>query len=308
MTATSRICSPPVGADEIRAEAARLAEQTEALAALGAALRLRASGQRAPVEVQGCLDEVVTALGLETALVAASPEELSRQLAPIRAILLQAVDLLTDPTRAPGWTYTDVELLESLGQNSAIFAEVIRNVLAPRLEGLEASLARPDAVFLDVGVGVAALSIAMCRLFPGLRAVGIDPWEVALERARRNVAAARLAGRIELRRQGVEELQEEASYDLAFLAGPFLGSAAIDAACTRVLEALAPGGWTLFGMYRGDEALETALARLRTARSGGAVLDAEDAETRLRAAGFVDVRTFAAELGIPSQLVVGRRP
>jgi precorrin-6B methylase 2 len=295
-----------VAQESIRDLAAGLATSTEALAALGAALRLRASGQQAPPEVQACLDEVVQALGAGEVLASASPDELGRALAPIQALFLQSVDLLTDPTRAPGWTYTDVELLESLGQNSAVFAEIVRDVLAPRLEGLEEALARPGAAFLDVGVGVAALSIAMCRLFPGLRAVGIDPWELALELARRNVAAAGLVDRVELRRQAAEELEDDAVFDLAFLAGPFLGSGVVDAACERVHAAVRPGGWVLFGMYRGAGPLETALAHLRTARSGGAVLDAAEGERRLAAGGFVDVRTFAAELGIPSQLVVGR--
>ena len=276
--------------ESLRDVAARLTTSTEALAALGAALRLKASGQEAPAEVQTCLDEVAEALGVGGALTSASPDELGRALAPIRALFLQSVDLLTDPTRAPGWTYTNVELLESLGQNSAVFAEIVRDVLAPQLEGLADALARPDAAFLDVGVGVAALSIAMCRVIPGLRAVGIDPWEVALELARRNVAAAGLDDRIELRRQAVEELPDESAFELAFLAGPFLGSAVIDVACQRVHAALRPGGWVLFGMYRGAEPLETALAHLRTARSGGAVLDAPEAERRLAKAGFVDVR------------------
>ncbi len=294
--------------DEIRAVVARLSAQAEALATLGAALRLRATGQEAPRDVGRCIEEVVVALGVEDALASSTPEELGTVLAPIRATFLQAVDLLTDPTRAPGWAYTDFELLESLGQNSAAFAEVVHDVLAPTLEGLEEALARPGAAFLDVGVGVAALSIAMCRLYPELLAIGIDPWEPALELARRNVVAAGLAGRVELRRQRVEDLGDEAAFDLAFIAGPFLGPGAVDAACARTLAALRPGGWVLFGMYRGGGTLETALARLRTARSGGAVLEPAEAEARLATAGFVDVRTFAAELGIPSQLVVGRRP
>jgi precorrin-6B methylase 2 len=296
-----------VSQESLRDAAAPLATSTEALAAIGALLRLRASGQEAPPSIQACLEEVARALGVDEALDSLSPDELGRALAPIRALFLQSVDLLTDPTRAPGWAYADVELLESLGQNSAAFAELVRDVLAPRLEGLDEALARPDAAFLDVGVGVAALSIAMCRLFPGLRAVGIDPWEYALELARRHVAEASLDDRIELRRQAVEELDDESAFDLAFLAGPFLGSGVVESACRRVHAALRPGGWVLFAMYRGADPLETALARLRTARSGGAVLDAAEAERHLGAAGFAGVRTFAAELGIPSQLVVGRR-
>jgi precorrin-6B methylase 2 len=287
---------------------AELNTSTEALAALGAALRLRVSGQQAPPLVQACLDEVVEALGLSEALDAAGPEELAAVLAPIRALFLQSVDLLTDPTRAPGWTYTDVELLESLGRNSAAFAEVVGSVLARELDGLAEAMAAPGVTFLDVGVGVAALAIAMCRRFPGLRVVGIDPWDVPLQLARRNVAAAGLEDRIELRQQSLEELSDRDAFDLVFLAGPFLGERAVEAARDRMLPAVRPGGWVLFGMYRGGGALETALARLRTARSGGAVLDAEEAESVLSAAGFTSVRTLAAELGIPSQLAVGRRP
>jgi precorrin-6B methylase 2 len=297
-----------VAADDVRVVAGRLATQTEALAALAAGLRLRVSGQRAPGAVQECLDEVLAALGLEDEVAGASAAELGQALAPIRALFLQSVDLLTDPTRAPGWAYTDAELLQSLGQNSAAFAGVVRDLVAPQLAGLEEALARPGAAFLDVGVGVAALSIAMAELYPSLRVVGIDPWDVALDLARRNVAAAGLGARIELRRQAVEELPDAGEFDLAFLAGPFLGEAVVEPAFERVLAALRRGGWILFGMYSGRDALETALARLRAARSGAAVLDAVDAEARLRAAGFADVRTFAAELGIPSQLVVGRRP
>lgn len=296
-----------MGTGGIRATAARLSASTEALAALGAALRLRSSGLEAAPEVQACLDEVTAALGLDEALDSSTPDELSAALAPIRALLLQSVDLLTDPSRAPGWAYTDVELLEGLGQSSAGFARLVRDVLVPELPGLGDALGRPGAAFLDVGVGVAALSIAMCRLYPELRAVGIDPWEAALDRARRNVAAAGLEERIALRRQRVEELADEAAFDLVFLAGPFLGLDAVGPACERSLAALRPGGWVLFAMFGGADSLEVALGRLRTARSGGAVLDAADAERRLDAAGFADVRTLAAEPGIPSQLVVGRR-
>jgi precorrin-6B methylase 2 len=294
--------------ESLRAVSAGLAMQTEALAALGGALRLKASAQVAPGLIQASLDEVVAALGLTETLATATPEELSRALAPIRALLLQAVDLLTDPTRSAGWTYMDAELLQSLGQTSAAFAGVVREALVPRLDGLGESLEQPGAAFLDVGVGVAALSIDMCRLFEHVRVVGIDPWETALELARRNVAAARLEGRVELRLQGIEELPDESAFDLAFLASPFLPEGVVDVACSRTLVALRPGGWVLFAMFRGDGPLESALAHLRTARSGGVVLDAGDAEARLRAAGFDDVATLPAELGIPSQLVVGRRP
>ncbi|MFN8187098.1 MAG: class I SAM-dependent methyltransferase [Gaiellales bacterium] len=296
-----------MGADAFRELTVRLGSSTEAMAALGAALRLRVSGEDAPTEVQAALDEVVAALGLEELLAGASPEQLAAMLAPIRALLLQSLDLLTDPARAPGWTYTDAELLESQGRSSAGFARVIRDVLAPTLPGLEATLGRPGATFVDVGVGVGGLAIEMCRVWPSLRVIGIDPWDYVLAIARRNVAAAGLADRIELRQLGAEQLDDESSADLLFLPGPFLPPAVLEAAVERAFAAIRPGGWVILGLYGGGGRLEDGLARLRTARSGGALFRADQAEALLARSGFVDVRTMPGGIAIPGLLVVGRR-
>ena len=80
--------------------------------------------------------------------------------------------------------------------------------MIPRIDGLAARLECPTASFLDVDVGVAALSITMARLWPALRVVGIDLWEPALALARQYVADADLGDRIELRQQAVEELAD----------------------------------------------------------------------------------------------------
>jgi precorrin-6B methylase 2 len=294
--------------EPVREVVARLGPPAEALAALGAVLRLRMSGAEASPEVEACLDEVMRELGVAGAVAGASPEELNAALSPIRALFLQAIDLLDDPARAPGWGYTDPGLLESLGQTSAGFAALVRDIVAPSLEGLEERLAAGGAAFLDVGVGVAGLAIAMCRLWPDLRAVGIDPWDPALALARRNVAVAGLADRIELRHQVVEELSDVDSFDLAFLPGPFLQRRVLAPAAERVLAALRPGGWVLIGLWGGGEDLVSAVARLRTVRAGGALLGAPEGEELLRGAGFDGVRTLDAAIGLPSLIVAGRRP
>lgn len=294
-----------------RSELAELSERlsvaTEALAALGAALRLRVSGERAPDDVQSSLDQIVDALGVRAALEAATPEYLAEILAPIRALFLESVDLLTDPSRAPGWAYADADLLESLGRSSAGIAEELR-ALASTLPGLADSLDRPGAAFLDVGVGVAATSIAMCEIWPCLRVVGIDPYELALSLARRNVERAGLADRVELRRQGVEQLEDEACFDLAWLAGPFLSRSALETGLERVLRALRPGGWAVLGLYADEDPLRAGLARLRTARFGGTILHPDEGEALLRDAGFLDVRAIRAEVSTSAVDVVGRRP
>jgi predicted O-methyltransferase YrrM len=48
----------------------------------------------------------------------------------------------------------------------------------------------------------------MCRAFPQIRVVGVDPFDAALAIARENIAREGLAERIELRRSSVEELRD----------------------------------------------------------------------------------------------------
>jgi SAM-dependent methyltransferase len=71
---------------------------------------------------------------------------------------------------------------------------------------LNQRMAQPGTAFLDVGTGVAALAIAMCRLWPSLQVVGIDPSEHALALAREQVAAADASGQVELRQASIEDL------------------------------------------------------------------------------------------------------
>jgi SAM-dependent methyltransferase len=295
-------------ADELRELTGRLGAQTETLAALGAVFRLRASGQEAPGPVQDCLDDVVEALGLSEELARATQEQLANLLAPIGAVLSQAVDLITDPTRAPGWTYTDPEVLESQGRSSAFFAGVVERALVPSLPGLGESLRAPGATFLDVGVGVGRLAIEMCGAFPALSVVGIDPWDYVLGLARRNVEAAGLTERIELRQEGLEQLADEAAFDLVWLAGPFLPSRVLEGSLARVLAALRPGGWVVSGLYHGRDPLDAALGRLRTARSGGALLDADGWVALLAATGFDAASALQPEGPLPAAVAVGRRP
>ena len=113
-------------------------------------------------------------------------------------------------------------VLQAAGDISAGFAQGLTRNVAPALEGLSERLARPGATFLDVGVGVASLAIAMARLCPELRIVGVDPWQPSLRLARENVDRAGLGDRIELREQGGETLEDEAAFDLAWLATAFM--------------------------------------------------------------------------------------
>src|SRR5439155_20735683 len=123
---------------------------------------------------------------------------------------------------------------------------------------------RPGAAALDVGTGVGAIAVALCRRFPDLRVVGLEPAQAPMAEARRNVIAAGLQDRIELRGQRVEALTDEAAYDFVFLPIVFLPTEVLRRGLAAVLRALKPGGWAGMGALGvSGDALAPALARLK---------------------------------------------
>ena len=157
-------------------------------------------------------------------------------------------------------------------------------LLFPHLEGLPERLREPTARFLDVGSGVGRLSIEMCRRFPNLRVVGIDPFETALTLARRNVAEAGLGDQIELRPERVQDLTDERCYDLAWVPVLFMAADVAARGLHRVHTALRPGGWAVLGSLavegggdpaRGPAAREPSLRQRRTPVTGACRGDAD---------------------------------
>jgi methylase of polypeptide subunit release factors len=198
-------------------------------------------------------------------------------------------------------------VLQSLGQASAVFGPYICENLATRLEGLAGSLTRPGAVVLDVGVGVGSLAAAFAKSLPGARIVGLDVWETSLELARANIAQAGLRDRIELRKQDICDLDDRDTYDLVWFSGPFIPGDLQPLALERCARAMKPGAWLVYGAFGGHDPLSSALADLRTFRSGGPVLSDEELIAMLNQAGLKDVHSAKVDLAIPSRMIVGRR-
>ena len=285
----------------------RLNVSTGALAALGVALEERVKGVPLDPAIKTEIDHLLAALGANEMLDGVDPAELKPVLAEIRMTLLQDAKLLLSPTSA-GWTHTEAEILQSTGEASAAFPFLLKQTIAPRLEGLAKRLESPDGAFLDVGVGVGGLSIAMARLWPLLRVVGIDPWRPALALARENVKMAGLHTRIELREQPAQQLSDTHAFDLAFFPGFFIAEAVIAAALECVHRALRPGGWILFGTQNpGPDALAASVARLRTVLWGGHPRTPGEAEALLNQAGFIQVQTLPSGSTARAARIVGRR-
>jgi 2-polyprenyl-3-methyl-5-hydroxy-6-metoxy-1,4-benzoquinol methylase len=279
--------------EHLRDIVAPLQVHATALAALEAALTARMCG--VPLNIPFTLEAIPSS-------------DLMPLMAEIQIFRAQNSKLQSPIVCASGWTHTEAIILQAAGDASISFAKALKDKIAPKLEGLLPRLESNDGKFLDIGVGVAALSIHMAHLWPSLHITGIDPWEPALSFARKNVQTTLLTQRIELRQQRVEDLNDSDTYDLVWLPSVFIPEAAVVSATARIVQALRPGGWLIFTAIRLDsEPLRSAVARLRTALFGGCLLASQDIEVLLRNAGFVQVHTLATPPNALFSMVAARR-
>jgi ubiquinone/menaquinone biosynthesis C-methylase UbiE len=298
-----------MSADALRQIVSKLNASANALAALGTAVEARLHGRPLDPKLSPHVDAVVDALGARESLEAATPNDLRPLLGEIRAFTLSNAKMLGSQRTGAGWEHQERDLLQAAGDVSFAVPHTLKNVIAPKLEGLVDRLSAPGAAFLDVGVGVAVLSIEMARLWPTLRIVGVDPWAPALALARENMAAAGLADRIELREQAGEDLPDVAAFDLAWIPSAFVPERSISRLVARVHRALRPGGWLLFPtLHGGGEPLVSALARFRTASFGGLISTTQQVEELLRSSGFAEARTLPSPPNAIMAMVVARRP
>jgi len=260
------------------------------------------------VEVDG--DWFVCTPGL-SAYTSDPPQQFLR--ADLRATPLLAAELVArfraGGAAAHGWHYSDPDLLQAWGMRSVEPVPIWAERLFPALDGLCAALDAPTASFLDVGTGVGRLAIAMCEQFPALHVVGLDPFDTALELARRNIAGAGLGDRIELRPGLVQQLADENRYDLAWVPVMFMPADVAAQGLHRVRAALRPGGWVVLGSMAADgTGLQPAVQRLIGLLFGSGKLFADHAAEMLRAAAYERIQVLPVAPGVPIRMIVGRRP
>jgi SAM-dependent methyltransferase len=230
----------------------------------------------------------------------AQPAMRAAMLGDLRTPLLQSVALFDATARkeaGTGWRHTDPTILQAQGDMSIAVAGLMKMMVVPQLGDLADRLGRPGARFLDVGVGVASLAIAMCRIWPELGVVGIDPYEVPLALAKDNVARAGLGARIELRHQPVEKLADEAAFDLAWLPCFFVSGGVVPDALVRTRAALRPGGWMVFATFGGGTGKVAAVTGLLADLWGGPLLTPAEVEAHLSRAGFANVKLLPGAPG-----------
>jgi SAM-dependent methyltransferase len=192
-----------------------------------------------------------------------------------------------------GWQGDDRELVLAQGRSSAAAADLIADVILPTVPAVEAVIEAGRGRFLDVGVGVAALSISLARRYPGLRAVGLDVLPAVLELAHEELAPTEVRDRIELRRQSVADLDDRDVYDLAWLPQPFIPRPAFVAGAGTIFRALRPGGTVVIPLAAPDAEADafTQAEFIHAAHLlGGGPMTPADATEVLTGAGFAEPR------------------
>jgi precorrin-6B methylase 2 len=222
-----------------------------------------------------------------------------RQIATVAGIL---------PNRgALGWATHDDETLIAQGRASALGGQMLATMVVGGLPGL-AERFRCGGRFLDVGTGVGELGAAFAEALPDATVVGLDVLERAVDLARAMIRDRNLDDRFEVRHQGVEDLSEVETYDLAWLPAPFIPRAALIRGLANIHAALKPGAWVVLacGRLDGDD-LAVSVTRWQTQLAGGTPLTAADAQTILTATGFVNVESIPTPVGAPA-LYYAERP
>lgn len=205
-----------------------------------------------------------------------------------------------------GWSGEDLEIVRAQGRASAAAADMMVEQLAC-MPGSREALAGGSGRFLDVGVGVGAISMRICELHPGATAVGLDVLPQVLEVASEEVLRHGYADRIELRRLDVADLADVEAFDLAWLPQPFVPRPSLEIGLERIFQALRPDRWLVMPVSTptGDNPFDQALARHAAHVLGGGAISREETEDLAGPVGFKDLtwRTYQGMV-----LLLARRP
>lgn len=283
--------------------ALRLIGQMESLAAIGAAMA-GLTGEAIDPAIKARIDEVVR-LTDPAALDGLTAQDAAKVRAMIRTFFRQALDLLENPGRPPQWSFDDPVILQSIGMASRAIAPMIKTLASTRPD--LAQRLRGPSRFLDVGSGVGHLAMEIARNWPRLHVEGIDIFDPSLALAAKNLAASDLGARVQFRNQDVTALTAKDHYAAVFFAGPFIPPSVVPPAFAALFQAIEPGGWLFFGLFRAPpEPLPQALLNLRVVRSGGYPWTPEEIASLGADAGFRFDTTLDSDT-LP-RLVVMQKP
>lgn len=213
--------------------------------------------------------------------------------------LLQGASLVTGTD--PSWAGGSDPVLLAQGHTSGSAALLFASFILPHQPALAERLYQPGGRMLDVGTGIGALALGFAQTFPQLHVTGIDVMARVLDLARTHLATSPAGTRVQLRHQSVTDLNDQATYDLAWLPAPFIPPPALELGMANVVAALKPGGLLMVGHGRFDGTdLQNAITRFKVTAYGGTALDARTATAMLTNHGLTAVHTAPTPPGAPA--------
>lgn len=282
-----------------QAVAAVISELTDTAWVLAAVVDVLGRGMAATYPANDGAARVLAAAGLfqengsgyapASGIAALMAEDGPARVEAARSALGQVATVAMGGRLGQGWVEQDDETLLAQGAASGCFVASMLPIVFERLPQLEDRVRTAGARFLDVGVGTGAMACALAEALPSLSIVGIDSFDRALRLASQRVADRGLEERVSLAACGVEALDAEETFDVAWLPAPFIPGPAFTTGLARLYRALRPGGWILVGMGRLEgSGLSGEVTRWQTELIGGTALTPGEARTLLVQAGFSD--------------------
>jgi precorrin-6B methylase 2 len=207
-----------------------------------------------------------------------------------------------------GWSFTEPEILQSMGRAAFRLGDSIFREVVPSLGDLASRLQKPSAKFLDVGTGMGGIAIVACSFLPNLHAVGLEPQDAPLTEARQNITTVGLADQIELRKERVEDMTDQDMFDLVYFPQAFMSDDVVKLGLQNIWKALRPSGWLIVQTIAvpGME-LPAALSRLRDTLMGGDARVPSQVEAMLSDAGFTSISTIPSSIVATFNFVAGQR-
>jgi len=226
-------------------------------------------------------------------------EETSRCALPLSAPE-NAATVVPQPTQT--LVFQDLEMLAVLRASAQSVAQALFENAKERPALGEALGGR----VLEVGAGLAALSLALAKLFPTTRFTAMDSNSSATKVAQVHVAASGFAARFAIRLRDLIHIDERASYNVAWLPAPFLPREGARIALDRLTLAIKPRGFLIIGnaVTNGDASATASTPRLL--RSNGHLWRTEELSGILRHQGYGDIERLCCAGGI--ELSIARRP
>jgi precorrin-6B methylase 2 len=286
--------------ETIKSQIGELSLSVRKLSMIAAALKIRKDTAVASEISDLITSSVKSMLGGD--IDALDDRQVSTLVEMIHMSFAEAIELLHNPARPAEWQVVDPVLLQTQGQaSSETFQRILtlaaeRPLLRDTLEGR----------FLDVGAGVAGITLEAAKCCPSLLVEGIDVWEPALALARKNVQESPYADRIKIKNLDVTKLAGEPAYNLIWLPTMFMKRSVVETALDRIAAASLKDAYIVAARYTVPADPEAAtFVTLRTLRSGGELISQSEMEDMIRHREFVDIESVVSPL---ATFTLGRHP